>query len=93
MTLEEALPYILAAISIFSFIAGRVSAGKKEGERDGTMMAEMGYVKANTDDIKQQMREHDQKYLEMVTRQTATEESVKQAHHRIDEIREHCCGD
>ena len=93
MTLEEALPYILAAISIFSFIAGRVSAGKKEGERDGTMMAEMGYVKANTDDIKHELREQEKKHVETVTRLTATEESVKQAHHRIDEIRDRCCGD
>ena len=93
MTLQEAIPYISIAVVVLSFIAGRMSASKTEGERDGTLMTEVGYIKSSTDDIKKQLREQEQKYTELIARLSAVEQSAKQAHYRIDEIREHCCGD
>ena len=93
MTLNETILYISIDIAVLGFIAGRMSVSKTEGERDGTLMTEVGYIKSSTDDIKKQLREQEQKHIEVVTRLSAVEQSAKQAHHRIDEIREHCCGD
>ena len=43
--------------------------------------------------VLKQLREQEQKYTELIARLSAVEQSAKQAHYRIDEIREHCCGD
>lgn len=93
MTLQEVVPYLSLLLALLGFWLGRMSASKSEGERDGTLMTEVGYIKSSTDDIKKQLREQEQKYTELIARMSAVEQSAKQAHYRIDEIREHCCGD
>lgn len=93
MTLQDALPYISVVLALLSFYAGRISAQKTESERDGAMLTEIGYVKSGIDDIKRWQREQEQQSIDILSRLSAVEQSAKQAHHRIDEIREHCCGD
>lgn len=59
----------------------------KEGAKDNaTLLTEIGYIKANTDEIKAEQKEQRKTNLDFLTRLTAVEESVKQAHKRIDEI-------
>lgn len=93
MTIEQALPFVLAAISVATFFIGRGSARKSEGVQDGTILTELGYIKSGVEDIKKKQAEQDKQHLEVVTRLSAVEVSARQAHHRIDEIRERCCGD
>lgn len=50
------------------------------------VLSEIGYIKANTDEIKQEQKEQRRTNTEFVTRLTAVEESAKQAHKRIDGI-------
>lgn len=58
------------------------------------MATEIGYIKANTDEIKAEQKEQRKTNVEVVTRLTAVEASAKQAHKRLDafesrERREH----
>jgi len=59
---------------------------KSDGEQTGTMLTELGYIKANTEEIKTEQREQRKVNMEVITRLTAVESSAKQAHHRIDRI-------
>ncbi len=50
----------------------------------GTICTELGYIKANTDEIKAEQREQRKTNTEVVSRLTAAEASAKQAHQRIN---------
>lgn len=56
------------------------------GTKDGMVLTEIGYVKAGIDDIKKRQEKQGDQHIEVITRLTAAEASVKQAHHRIDAI-------
>ena len=49
-------------------------------------MRSIGYIKANTDDIKRKQEKQDEQYLRISERVTAVEASAKQAHHRLDRL-------
>ena len=59
---------------------------KKEGQETGAIMTELGYIKANTDEIKAEQKEQRQVNVEMRERLASVEASAKQAHHRIDRL-------
>lgn len=73
------------ALSVATFFIGRTSAAKQRGERDGTILTEIGYIKSNTDEIKRRMDEQDKRYVDVITRLTKVEASAAQAHKRLDE--------
>jgi hypothetical protein len=50
-------------------------------------MSDIGYIKAGVDDLKTQNRENSVKIGNLNERVTRVEESCKQAHHRIDELK------
>ena len=86
-----------AVISIFGTLAGFVLAylafvrnSKKDsadkGKESGTILTEIGYIKANTDDIKRKQEKEDERHVQVVSRLTAVEASAKQAHHRLDSL-------
>lgn len=91
----------LQVVSIIFGIVGVILAGifgytaytrnkhhdsEQDGQKNGVMLTEIGYIKSGVDDIKRKQEKQDQQHIEVVTRLTAVEESAKQAHHRIDEI-------
>lgn len=59
---------------------------KDEGKESGTILTEIGYIKAGVDDIKRKQEKQDERHVELISRVTAVEQSAKQAHHRIDRI-------
>lgn len=93
MTLEGLLPLASLIMVIASFAVGRVSAGKEQGKQDGIILGELGYVKSSVDDVKHKLDRQDEQYANMKAEIAAVKQSTAQAHHRIDEIRQHCCGD
>lgn len=62
---------------------------QSEGRQDGVMLTELGYIKANTEDIKAEQKEQRKINTEVYERLTAVESSAKQAHHRIDHLEDH----
>ena len=71
-------------------VAAIVRANKTQhstdGERNGAVLTELGYIKSGIDDIKRKQEKTDEQVMQLVTRVTAVESSAKQAHHRIDRI-------
>lgn len=57
------------------------------GKASGTILSDIGYIKAGVDDIKTEQKEQRKTNIELVSRLTAVEESTKQAHKRLDELR------
>jgi hypothetical protein len=74
------------AFGYFAFIRNRDTDKKEETRNDATVLTEIGYIKANTDEIKMEQKEQRKTNTEFVTRLTAVEASAKQAHHRIDQM-------
>ncbi len=59
------------------------------GEKNGTILTEIGYIKSGIDDIKRKQEKQDALYVDVATKLTAVEASAKQAHKRIDRIEGH----
>ena len=69
-----------------AFKRNRRSDEQQDGRENGTLLTEIGYIKANTDDIKRKQEKQDEQYLELAERMVAVEQSAKQAHHRLDRL-------
>lgn len=77
-----------------TFTRNKKSDTTADAKQDATVLTEIGYIKANTDEIKAEQKEQRKTNVEVVTRLTAVEASAKQAHKRLDtfesrERREH----
>lgn len=71
-----------------AFVRNRDKDREGNAKADATVLTEIGYIKANTDEIKAEQKEQRKTNTEFVSRLTAVEESAKQAHKRIDSIEE-----
>ena len=76
-------------VSAITFYAGRQTATRQDGKQDGTILSELGYLKANTDDIKRRLDKQDERDRDYISRLTCVEESAKSAHKRIDQLGRH----
>lgn len=70
-----------------AFFRNKTKDTQEEAKNDATLLTEIGYIKANTDEIKAEQKEQRKTNLDFLARLTAVEESVKQAHKRIDEMK------
>ena len=69
-----------------AFVRNRDKDKGSNVKRDATVLTEIGYIKANTDEIKAEQKEQRKTNTEFVTRLTDVEASTKQAHKRLDHI-------
>ncbi len=80
----------MAISFVFSWLTFRQrdkADAKAEAKSDGALASDVGYIKAGIDDLKRDNRDTHhtlENYNERITR---CEESCKQAHHRIDELK------
>lgn len=88
--LKTLIPIVTAILgALFSYVIFLNNTKKKandEGQHSGTLLTEIGYIKANTDDIKRRIETQEQRYIETTERLTVVEQSAKQAHLRIDKV-------
>ena len=91
--MNEILPVISVISTLCAIVFGYAAFarnGKKDTEdearADATVLTEIGYIKANTDDIKLKQEKQDEQYLRIAERVTSVESSAKQAHHRLDRL-------
>ena len=56
------------------------------GEKNGTMMSDIGYIKAGVDDIKRRQNEQDKTTVEVLQRLTSVEAATSQALRRLDRL-------
>ena len=73
-------------ISYLAFSRNKTKDVKQEGQQDGVMYTEVGYIKSGIDDIKTELRDQRKVNTEMYSRMSAVEASAKQAHRRLDMI-------
>lgn len=59
---------------------------KSDGRQDGVVLTELGYIKANTDEIKSEQKEQRKINTELYTELAAVKASAKQAHKRLDRM-------
>lgn len=87
----------MTAISVVSVLLGGVLSyaafarnqrkdNQERGSQSGMLLTEIGYVKAGIDDIKRKQEISDTRHIEVISRLTAVESSVSQAHKRIDTL-------
>lgn len=72
--------------SVWAVIRNRDADKEKNNKADATVLTEIGYIKANTDEIKQEQKEQRKTNTEVLTRLTSVEASAAQAHRRLDVI-------
>lgn len=81
---------------IFGYLAftrGKSKDSTETGEKTGTILTELGYIKANTDEIKAEQKDQRKINMEIYSRLSTVEASAKQAHKRIDEFIGHAKDD
>ena len=79
-------------LSIVTFVAGRQTAAKNQGRQDGQILAELGYLKSNTDEIKKRLDEEDHRHIETVQKLAEMDSSLKSAHKRLDGLERRYCA-
>lgn len=72
---------------LVSFLRNKRQDDNTEGRESGTVLSDLGYIKAGVDEIKAEQKDQRKTNIEFITRLTAVEESTKQAHKRIDELK------
>ena len=79
---------ISAIVTVYTLTRNKDNDCVKSGEQTGNMLTELGFIKSGVEDIKGQLRRHDDIFMRMSERVTAVEESAKQAHLRINRMEE-----
>ena len=78
-----------ACAIVFGYLALTRNKGKdtaNKAKQDAVVYSDIGYIKANTDEIKAEQKEQRKTNIEFISRLTAVEESTKQAHKRINRL-------
>lgn len=71
---------------IYGISRNKATDDTEAGRQSGTILTELGYIKAGVEDIKSEQREQRKINTELFTRMSAVEQSAKQAHHRLDRL-------
>lgn len=91
MTAGELIALIISICTILftaiSFILARKKDGYSDGDKDGNLKSDIKYVREGVDDLKLDLKELNRKQDDLNVRLIRVEESAKQAHKRIDELR------
>ncbi len=75
-----------AFVGCFSLLRNKKSDDVSEGEKDGVVLTELGYIKKGIDGIEKRLEKQENQYVDVVKHLTKVEESAKQAHKRIDAL-------
>ena len=85
----EWIGLISAAAAISGIVLGWIGRARtiqKDAAEDGELRASVNYIRQGVDDLRVEIRAAGQRYDVLAERLTRTEESVKQAHRRIDRL-------
>lgn len=80
---------VLAALyfGVRSGKADRKKEDRNDGQTLGTVQSDLGYIKSGVDDLKIEVRELRTGQSNLTERVRAVEESARQAHKRIDDLK------
>ena len=77
-------PLVQLIINAINLGRSKSKDDKSDGAQSATVLVELGTIKGGVEDIKAEQRQQAKTNIEVLQRLTAAEESVKQAHKRID---------
>lgn len=80
------LPIVTGGCGIAAFFIARYSNAHKKGQDDGSMKADITYIKRRVDDVLLEQKETNRVLDIHAERITRLEESSKSAHKRIDTL-------
>lgn len=91
MELVISVTSLVASLSsvIFALLAFRRNERndhKKEGKNEGTMLSDIGYIKACVDRVEKNIGIVDERYRDVAERLAKVEESIKNTEKRIDSL-------
>lgn len=69
-----------------AFVRNRRADDKQEAGNEASVLTEIGYIKANTDEIKAEQKEQRKANLEFVTRLTQVESDVHSINERLRRV-------
>jgi hypothetical protein len=75
-------------IGFLTFWRSMKKESRDDGKQDGIVLTELGYIKANTDEIKAEQKEQRKRNEEFAVRLGIVEDAVKSANKRIYGIEE-----
>ena len=82
-----------AVVGLFGMFFGLLSTlrNKKsddisEGQKDGVVLTELGYIKKGIEGIDCRLEKQEIQHIDVIKHLTRVEESTKQAHKRIDKL-------
>ena len=78
--------------TVFGLVAlfrNKKSDDKDEGEKEGVVLTELGYIKKGVDGIEHRLEKQESQYVGVVTQLAEIRASAKQAHKRIDVLEEY----
>ncbi len=73
---------------LVTLFRNKKSDDKDEGEKEGVVLTELGYIKKGIHGIENRLEKQEIKYVEIVTQLAEIRASAKQAHRRIDVLEE-----
>ena len=73
-------------ISLTALVTARRKDTKADGAQSGTVLTEIGYIKAQMDRLNEALKELNARDRDYLERLTAVEASAKQAHKRLDKM-------
>ena len=78
---------VLGAIfGLVAMLRNKKTDDKSEGEKNGVVLTELGYIKKGIDGIEKRLERQENQHIDVIRHLTKVEESAKQAHLRIDKL-------
>lgn len=79
-------PLCSIAFAYFAFSRNKHKDAAEDGQQNGVVLTEIGYIKSGVDDIKRKQETMDAQHIEVMTRIAKVEASASQAHKRLDTL-------
>lgn len=81
------------ALSYLAFARNSKKDSADAGKESGTVLTEIGYIKANTDDIKRKQEKQDETLVKMTERVVKLEGDSARTNKRLEILESHDYGD
>ena len=75
-------------LSYLTYQNGLKKGSTSEGEKNGVLISDVGYIKSSVDNLNRKIEKQEEKYTTLVSEMSDVKSSVASAHKRIDEIRQ-----
>ena len=87
ITVNACCALLGALVGYVVFFNNAKKTAKTNGIIDGSLSSDLGYLKKGIEEINTKLNKQDERYMELTERITKVEESAKQAHLRITELK------